>query len=186
MKKFKKHKKKAARSGILWWKKHIHFIKPQVFFKTAVKFCLESWQLQTICLLFNRYPGLILKTIYGGMAQLGARLTGSQKVRGSIPLVSTNSRDIRKDVFFIFRKGDWTRKGTSVKWKSLLDCLTASDPNRLDSSCRLHQKRAWNFNVSGSFYFVRRKIPRRCTASWRTSFTELFQYLLTRLCKIGL
>ena len=37
----------------------------------------------------TRYQRLIYKTKYGGMAQLVARLTGSQKARGSNPLVST-------------------------------------------------------------------------------------------------
>lgn len=32
----------------------------------------------------------ILKIIHGGLAQLGERLAGSQKVVGSIPIVSTN------------------------------------------------------------------------------------------------
>ena len=40
---------------------------------------------------------------FGGIAQLGARLTGSQKVRGSNPLISTRKKDIfriRKMSFF--------------------------------------------------------------------------------------
>ncbi len=34
----------------------------------------------------------ILKIIHGGLAQLGERLAGSQKVVGSIPIVSTNTK----------------------------------------------------------------------------------------------
>lgn len=32
---------------------------------------------------------MLTRQLYGGVAQLGARLNGIQKVRGSIPLVST-------------------------------------------------------------------------------------------------
>ena len=40
---------------------------------------------------------------HGGVAQLGERLTGSQEVRGSIPLVSTivNARPLNRVAFFI-------------------------------------------------------------------------------------
>lgn len=36
----------------------------------------------------------ILKIIHGGLAQLGERLAGSQKVVGSIPIVSTNTKHL--------------------------------------------------------------------------------------------
>ena len=41
---------------------------------------------------------------HGGVAQLGERLTGSQEVRGSIPLVSTivNARPLERVAFLIF------------------------------------------------------------------------------------
>ncbi len=45
----------------------------------------------------------IVSTCHGGVAQLGERLTGSQEVRGSIPLVSTivNIKTFGKpEVFF--------------------------------------------------------------------------------------
>ena len=39
---------------------------------------------------------------FGGMAQLGARLTGSQKVRGSNPLISTKMMKDRDDIHGLF------------------------------------------------------------------------------------
>lgn len=47
----------------------------------------------------------ILKIIHGGLAQLGERLAGSQKVVGSIPIVSTNTkyltpRDVEEFLFY--------------------------------------------------------------------------------------
>ena len=38
----------------------------------------------------------------GGIAQLGERLNGIQEVSGSIPLISTNKKDILSDVLFVF------------------------------------------------------------------------------------
>ncbi len=48
-------------------------------------------------LLFEIMYSIIALVPYGGVAQLGARLNGIQKVEGSIPFVSTNekSRNIR-------------------------------------------------------------------------------------------
>ena len=50
---------------------------------------------------------------HGGVAQLGERLTGSQEVRGSIPLVSTivNARPLNR-VAFLF--------ACDIKW---LNCI---------------------------------------------------------------
>ena len=41
---------------------------------------------------------------FGGIAQLGERLTGSQEVSGSIPLISTNERleTVRFQAFYFF------------------------------------------------------------------------------------
>ena len=46
----------------------------------------------------------IVSPRHGGVAQLGERLTGSQEVRGSIPLVSTivNARPLERVAFLIF------------------------------------------------------------------------------------
>lgn len=43
-----------------------------------------------IFILIKQLAMRILKIIHGGLAQLGERLAGSQKVVGSIPIVSTN------------------------------------------------------------------------------------------------
>ena len=47
----------------------------------------------------------IVSLRHGGVAQLGERLTGSQEVRGSIPLVSTIviARPLKRMAFFIFK-----------------------------------------------------------------------------------
>ena len=37
---------------------------------------------------------MVISNLHGGVAQLGERLTGSQKVNGSIPSVSTNKADM--------------------------------------------------------------------------------------------
>lgn len=42
-----------------------------------------------IFILIKQLAMRILKIIHGGLAQLGERLAGSQKVVGSIPIVST-------------------------------------------------------------------------------------------------
>ena len=47
---------------------------------------------------------------HGGVAQLGERLTGSQEVRGSIPLVSTRAYygpDIVGSFFYAMKAGLW-------------------------------------------------------------------------------
>ena len=47
---------------------------------------------------------------HGGVAQLGERLTGSQEVRGSIPLVSTivNAKAFGKpEAFFLIKRLNW-------------------------------------------------------------------------------
>ena len=38
----------------------------------------------------------IIKTLYGGIAQLGECLTGSQKVTGSSPVISTKGKFVLK------------------------------------------------------------------------------------------
>lgn len=45
-----------------------------------------------IFILIKQLAMRILKIIHGGLAQLGERLAGSQKVVGSIPIVSTNTK----------------------------------------------------------------------------------------------
>ena len=46
---------------------------------------------------------------HGGVAQLGERLTGSQEVRGSIPLVSTivNVKPSKTGGFFLIDRLNW-------------------------------------------------------------------------------
>ena len=53
--------------------------------------------------LHNQESSPIVLPRHGGVAQLGERLTGSQEVRGSIPLVSTivNARPLNR-VAFLF------------------------------------------------------------------------------------
>jgi hypothetical protein len=46
---------------------------------------------------FRRIGDVDKTTENGGVAQLGARLNGIQKVRGSIPLVSTIKKNNHKD-----------------------------------------------------------------------------------------
>lgn len=43
-----------------------------------------------------------LKRTHGGVAHLGERLNGIQKVVGSIPIVSTNKKGLRFEVLFYF------------------------------------------------------------------------------------
>ena len=54
--------------------------------------------------LHNQESSPIVSPRHGGVAQLGERLTGSQEVRGSIPLVSTivNARPPYWVAFFIY------------------------------------------------------------------------------------
>ena len=49
-------------------------------------------------------------TRFGGIAQLGERLTGSQEVSGSIPLISTKNKATSKDVAFVFGGGPADRR----------------------------------------------------------------------------
>ena len=42
----------------------------------------------------DRATAVISLMLHGGIAQLGERLNGIQKVRGSIPLTSTNKRRV--------------------------------------------------------------------------------------------
>ena len=53
------------------------------------------------------YP--IVSPRHGGVAQLGERLTGSQEVRGSIPLVSTivNVKPSNTGGFFLIDRLNW-------------------------------------------------------------------------------
>ena len=55
----------------------------------------------------------------GGVAQLGERLTGSQKVMGSSPTVSTKFKDGRNiivfTIFIFYAKKARTREGFGVK-----------------------------------------------------------------------
>ena len=39
---------------------------------------------------------------FGGIAQLGERLTGSQEVSGSIPLISTKNKALRYEVLYFY------------------------------------------------------------------------------------
>ena len=59
-----------------------------------------------IFILIKQLAMRILKIIHGGLAQLGERLAGSQKVSGSIPLVSTihNEKPLEESrgLFFLF------------------------------------------------------------------------------------
>ena len=52
------------------------------------------------------------RTKYGGIAQLGERLNGIQEVSGSIPLISTKSREIylisRLFLYFLRKKLLWS------------------------------------------------------------------------------
>ena len=51
---------------------------------------------------------MVISYLHGGVAQLGERLTGSQKVNGSIPSVSTNKADtayVVSALFFYNRGG---------------------------------------------------------------------------------
>ena len=52
-------------------------------FESAQMFLITGWKPRPFMLLFD------CSDQCGGIAQLGARLTGSQKVRGSSPLIST-------------------------------------------------------------------------------------------------
>ena len=51
----------------------------------------------------------IVSPRHGGVAQLGERLTGSQEVRGSIPLVSTivNVKPSKTGGFFLIDRLNW-------------------------------------------------------------------------------
>ena len=51
----------------------------------------------------DRIYGFAQNSIFGGLAQLGERLAGSQKVRGSSPLSSTRSQTLAKQGFFYAR-----------------------------------------------------------------------------------
>ena len=44
---------------------------------------------------------LILKSEYGGIAQLGERLNGIQEVSGSIPLISTKKQSLKRVTAFL-------------------------------------------------------------------------------------
>lgn len=50
-------------------------------------------------------------TKYGGVAQLGARLNGIQKVEGSIPFISTKNQPDKAGFFIYKNKGDRTLRG---------------------------------------------------------------------------
>ena len=58
---------------------------------------------------------------YGGIAQLGERLNGIQEVSGSIPLISTKSREIysisRLFLYFLHKKLLWSCS------RRIQDCL---------------------------------------------------------------
>ena len=65
--------------------------------------------------LLFRIIAIVTET-FGGVAQLGERLTGSQEVMGSIPTVSTKERPeiARFQVFFVFC-GQFIPKGRMRK-----------------------------------------------------------------------
>ena len=60
--------------------------------------------------------------LYGALAQLGARLTGSQEVRGSIPLCSTkdNNQDKQSGLFFLWYFLKRSRKKSVPQWIDLM------------------------------------------------------------------
>ena len=53
----------------------------------------------------------------GGIAQLGERLTGSQEVSGSIPLISTRERHDESRVFLLVRNS-WTERSAPVSGRT--------------------------------------------------------------------
>ena len=59
--------------------------------------------------LHQRKSSPIVLPRHGGVAQLGERLTGSQEVRGSIPLVSTivNVKPSKTGGFFLIDRLNW-------------------------------------------------------------------------------
>lgn len=64
-----------------------------------LKKCIDSFDLFYI---LGSSKGYFAKSYYGGIAQLGERLNGIQKVSGSIPLTSTKKTP-QQAVFFLFR-----------------------------------------------------------------------------------
>ena len=62
------------------------------------------------------------------MAQLGARLTGSQEVRGSIPLGSTSNKKARTAGFFI---APVSKKGSNPKGHAKVFLLISKAPQSL-------------------------------------------------------
>ena len=75
---------------------------------------------------------------FGGLAQLGERLTGSQEVSGSIPLFSTNSNECNKKLtsfrseFFVLCCG---RENACVETSYLKDDIRMAAACH-DSSCK--------------------------------------------------
>ena len=51
---------------------------------------------------------------FGGIAQLGERLTGSQEVSGSIPLISTKKKNTQSGVLFLFLQAFPFRKNYAI------------------------------------------------------------------------
>lgn len=65
-------------------------------------FFFFNFIIKALVFLFTILYTRVVEQFIGGVAQLGARLTGSQKVRGSSPLISTNKKCIREPFRFSF------------------------------------------------------------------------------------
>ncbi len=72
-----------------------------------------------INLAFHCFISYSVQAPIGGIAQLGERLTGSQEVRGSIPLVSTIATSqplVSRGCFIIGLMAQWLAQGTHNPW----------------------------------------------------------------------
>ena len=110
----------------------------------------------------------------GGIAQLGERLTGSQEVSGSIPLISTRERHDESRVFLLVRSS-WTERsapvsGRTTKNKNWVLTITAMPvilstvPTRdkqFGGIAQLGERLTGSQEVSGSIPLISTKKERR-------------------------
>ncbi len=75
----------------------------------------QTVNLQLIKVLVKEKPHK-KAVLHGGIAQLGARLTGSQKVRGSTPLISTRKSDLFRQVAFSMKFACSKRNSFAMKY----------------------------------------------------------------------
>ena len=108
----------------------------------------------------------------GGIAQLGERLTGSQEVSGSIPLISTRERHDESRVFLLVRSS-WTERsapvsGRTTKNKNWVLTITAMPvilstvPTRdkqFGGIAQLGERLTGSQEVSGSIPLISTKKP---------------------------